>query len=400
MKTDVLLANYQVIRQDMTAKIADIVACLKLLNELFDVHKLMLSEIYVDKSTKSLVNTEKLQVWSDEDLDRTMQEVNEKLDMARDDNLICVQLTSEFNERSDLKRFKDILMPIAHKFDEGGLYAQMDASWIRWIKNLLYSGQVWSDILAQRLSLCNSIFDDISELIFLADKAFPFVLDQIRRISQESKQPKAKLDDFLSQWKDMSLFLKGIELKLNHLKSKLDSKWAEGSKEMNVLLEDVHRLKKMVGFLWGESSATRVYNRLLEQIQIITKSINSMHGEKNLRYNKTNLTNLAEKVFHLVVVLRQSKEDFGSLENQFSKYKSLNVQEVKIKVNNIRYAYETLCTRLAGFEEDELALKRRKGETTEDTKNEKKGGIARRHATTPELNNNFINGGKLALIKN
>lgn len=83
------------------------------------------------------------------------------------------------------------------------------------------------------------------------------------------------------------------------------------------------------------------------------------------------------------------------MENQFSKYKSLNVDEIRTKINDLRLGYESLCMKTSGFPEDEVALRRRRGEKVAPKKTEKRGGIASQQAIMPELNSNFINNGRL-----
>lgn len=302
MKNDVLLANFTVIKQDMSAKVSNIVDCLKSFNDLYDLHRVAVADVYVDPIKKiEKVVEENLQVLNTEDFDRIIQEIIHLQEDAREDNLTCAQLLSDSQDRGDFYRNKNLLLPIASKYDQSGIHLSMDEAWIRWIRNLLHSTQVWSDILAQRLSKCLALFEEVSEIIFLSDKAFPFILDTITKLAQANKQQNVRLDDQLAQWKDLSQFLKGMELRLVHLKAKLSSKWQEGSKEVGVLLDDVFRLKKMVSFLWGEASATRIYARLVAQIQEIVKSILKLQGEKNVNFNRINLTSLAEKVFNIVV---------------------------------------------------------------------------------------------------
>jgi hypothetical protein len=302
MKNDILLANYNVIKQDLAGKISDVIRCLKLFNDMYDLHRSSIADIYVDpvkKVDKEIQDN--LQVFNTDDFERIAYEIAQLVDNARDDNLTCTQLISDFQDRGDSYRYKNLLLPIAAKFEGTGIHAMMDQNWIRWIRNLLHSSHVWSDILDQRLSKCLVLFDDVSELIFLSDKVFPFILDSITRLSQENKLMNIKLDDQLAQWKELSHFLKGLELKLTHLKAKLSSKWLEGAREVGVLFDDVYRLKKMVSFLWGEASATRIYNKLATQIQEISKSISRLHSDKNVKFSKSNLASLAEKIFNIVV---------------------------------------------------------------------------------------------------
>lgn len=296
-----LLANLKVIKQDIASKIGDVIGCLKLFNDMYAVHRSALEEIYVDPHRKAENQPDQMQVWNEEDFQRVAQNIAQLVDDSREDNLACIQLISDFQDRGDIYRYKNMLLPIASKFEARGVHATMDENWIKWIRGLLYSSQVWSDILGQRLVKCVNLFEDISELIFLSDKAFPFLLDNITRLSHENKLQKIRLEDQIGQWKDLSQFLKGMELRLNHLRTKLSSKWIEGAKETGVLLEDVYRLKKMVSFLWGEASATIIYKRLADQILELTKTMNKLQGDKNSRYNRSSLAALAEKVFNLVV---------------------------------------------------------------------------------------------------
>lgn len=386
MKSDILFANTKVVTQDINNKLSDTSNCLQLFNRFYAAQKSAMTDIFVDSSKKAPGVPDQLQVWNQEDFGGVVRAIDAFIDETREDNLTCTQLLLDLRDRVDLNRVKTTLLTMAKKFGPGGIHTQMDDTWINWIRGLSFSLQTWSNIFGQRLAKAVGLFDDITELLFLSDRVFPFILENVRKLAQESKYD-AKAEEKAADWKDLSSFLKGLDIRLNHLQARLAPKWAEGSKVVEEMLARSTKLKKVVVFLWGEVSAKRVYSNLNREIAELIGVVSRMHLDKNYRYDKNILATIAEKVFTLV-------EDFGSHENHFLKYKTLDVPSIKEKVIGLRDAYEKLCMRLASFTDDEN-LTRSKNAADNKQKITTPSGIVGKQATQPELNDAFIRNGIL-----
>lgn len=320
MKTDILYANQKVVAQDIASKLSDTVVCVQLFNRFYDVQKTAMTDLYVDFNKRLPHLPEQLQVWNEEDFASILKTIDTFIDETREDNLNCSQLQVDLKERGELERAKQTVVRMANKFAAGGPHIQMDDNWIAWIRGLAFSLQAWSNIFGQRLAKAVNLFDLVTELIFLSDKVLPFILDTIKRVGQENKI-EAKAEDKSAEWKDLSMFLKGMDIRLNHLKAKLSTKWAEGAKAVDELIEKSYKLKKVVSFLWGEVSAKRIYNNLNKQMLDLTAAVSRMNLDKNYRFDKTQLSTLAEKVFTLVVAfhhpgrLRLAREPLPQIQN-------------------------------------------------------------------------------------
>ena len=305
MKNDVLYGNYEVITQDVNTKMQDVITCLKSLNELYSILRAVLADFVVDEGRKSLAANNLPQVWNRQDFEFNIAEADAFLEKLRQDALSAAEIQALLGGRLDSQAYAGLkarVESIASGFGEGGAQARMEEARLQWARNLSYSLQVWSEILSQRLSKATSLFEEVTELIFLSDRAFPFVLNQIKTLSEENKAAGRRSEELLSDWKDVSLFLKGLDLKLNHLEAKLEAKWVEGAKEVRRLLEDARRLKRLTSFLWGEASTSRIYQRISDQLSGLAESIQKPPGGmRNLRLDHRDLAKLAKSVFDLVV---------------------------------------------------------------------------------------------------
>ena len=96
----------------------------------------------------------------------------------------------------------------------------------------------------------------------MSDRAFPFILNQVRVLAEENKYEARRSEEMLSEWKDLSLISTGLEMRLNRLESKIKPKWADGCKEVRRLLQDLLRIKRLIGFLWGEATTKRIFRRI------------------------------------------------------------------------------------------------------------------------------------------
>lgn len=390
MKSDVLFANSKQIMQDISAKMNDTTTCIQLFNKFYHIQKELLSDLYYDPNKKDPKVPEFLQVWNQEDFGAVVKVIDTLLDETREDNLTCTQLMVDMKDRMDLNRVKSTILGVAKKFNAEGTHAQMNQNWISWVRGLSFSLQTWSDVLGQRLQNAVGLFEDVTELLFLSDRMFPFVLEQVRKTATEGKF-EMNNQDKAPEWKDLSSFLKAMDIRLSHLRARLGHKWPEGAKAVQEMELRAGRIKKIVAFLWGEVSAKRIYSKLTKEIGDLGNVISRVHLDKNFRYDKNALSSLADKVFCLV-------EDFGSHENHFLKYKALDVSSIRDKVIGLRDAYEKLCMRLSNFPEDENLLRSKQG-GEQKPKISTPGGIIGKQAAHPELNDLFTRTGIVLLTR-
>lgn len=387
MKSDFLYANSKVVTQDINIKLNDTIACLQHFNRFYEVQNAMMADLFVDQNKKAAGLSENMQVWNQEDFANVLRAIDTFMDETREDNLTCTQLQVDLRDRADLNRVKAVVVNLANKFSEEGIHSLMDNNWIFWVRGMSFSLQAWSNIFGQRLAKALGLFQDVTELLFLSDRVFPFMLEQIKKVAQEGRHDH-NVEERAADWKHLNMFVKGMDLRLNHLKARLATKWAEGAKAVDEMLKRGSRLRKIVVFLWGEISAKRLYFKLDKEIGELANAINRMNLDKSSRYDKAALALYAEKVFTLV-------EDFGSHENHFMKYKSLDVHSIKTKVTDLRDAYERLCMRLSNFPDDDT---RARPKSYGDTKPRlaQPIGVLGKQANNPELNDNFIRNGRIA----
>ena len=325
-KSSVLHGDNELIVQDINNKIQDVIVCINNLNQLYGLLKSMLSDYNIDDSKKVVAGGDSVgQVWGGDDFQNNIREIEVYLEDMRQYNISCVEIVSIMNGGVQGEAYSKVhsdLETICGLFNEGGLCAEMERKRIGWVKAECYSIQVWSEILHQRLNKAVGMFDDVSEFIFLSDRVFPFILNQISILSEENRNLLRGVEELLSDWKDLSVMITGLEMKLNHLESKLESKWVEGYKEIKRLLIDVNRLKRLIGNLWGEASTTRIYKRISDQLESISYTISKPPaGMRNLRSDMKDLEALAKSVFDLVVVynnrgrLRRTREPLFEVQN-------------------------------------------------------------------------------------
>jgi len=386
MKNDVLYGNYDVIHQDVDSKMSDVMECIRLMNEMYSILKSLLGEFVIDNTKKTESVLQSFQVWEKQDFELALAQLDHYLEELRKDGLQAADMQRSLEKEKSYVKVKTEAAQMVEKYSEGGYHTKMDQERLRWAKNLSYSLQIWSDIMSQRLYRCTVLFDDVMELVFLADRVFPFLLDKVKKLSEDNKMNRRKTEELLEDWKEISMFAVGLELKLNVLDSKLQHKWVEGYKEVKRLLEDLLRLKRLIGFLWGEASCLRIYSQIDFQVKDLMGAVEKMsryNYPPGVRFERRDLLQLSEQVFNLV-------SDFGLQENHFNKFKNLDSAKLKRSVTELRESYESLCAKLASQEVAEKKDRIKEALNRQEIPSVDIGSKLSHQATHPEKNAAFV----------
>ena len=307
MKNDVLFGNQEMYIEDFNTKVQNIVTCLKTLNTMYQCQRTIVSELVVEESKKYALNQSTsagasgFQIWGPDEFQLALSNYDEYLEELRVDSLTILELQKNTQNPNEFRRAKEEARRMVEKLTESGLHQRMDEQRIRVTKNLFYSLQIWSEILHTRLNKAILIFEDVAEMIFLSDRVFPFLMDLIKQLAEENKTSQKPVEELLAEWKSCSTVASGLELSLNHLEAKLRNRWVEGSKEIKKLLEDVTRLKRLIGYLWGEATAVRIYKRISSQTASLKEEIEKISKYKAGRFDRKELVELAPKIFNMVV---------------------------------------------------------------------------------------------------
>lgn len=323
MKNDVLFGNQDMYIEDFNTKVQNIVVCLKTLNGIYQTQRAMVSELVVDETKKfnaSQANTAAgvgYQIWGQDEFQAALGSYDEYLEDLRIDSLTILETQKQSQNAAEFKKAKEEARRLVEKLTDSGLHQKMDEQRIRVMKNLFYSLQVWSEILHTRLNKVIVIFEDVADMIFLSDRVFPFLLDLIKQLAEENKSGQRPVEELLTEWRSCSSVSSGLELSLNHLEAKLKNRWVEGCREIKKLLEDVTRLKRLIGYLWGEATAVRIYKRISSQTTTLKEDIERISKYKVGRFDRKELVELAPKIFSMVVdlfvYLRKTSESMRTI---------------------------------------------------------------------------------------
>jgi hypothetical protein len=308
MKNDVLFGNQEMYIDDFNTKVQHIVVCLKTLNTMYQTQRAVVSELAVDDTKKytlnqsqSAVATTGFQIWGQEEFQQALANYDEYIEELRLDSLTILELQKNNQNVAEFRKAKDEAKRLVEKLTDSGINQKMEDNRIRIVKNMFYSLQIWSEILHTRLNKVIIIFEDVVEMIFLSDRAFPFLLDLIKQLAEDNKIGQRPIEELLSEWKNCSIISSGLELTLNHLEAKLRNRWVEGCREVKKLLEDVSRLKRLIGYLWGEATAVRIYKRITVQTSALKEEIDKINKYKAGRFDRKELVELAPKIFSMMV---------------------------------------------------------------------------------------------------
>lgn len=334
--------------------------------------------IFLVKETEEIENLAEFEPWTPNIYEDAIESLDEKISYLTE--IINSSPNSDHNF-SSIKIYLEELIPI---FTPDEHYDSFDRDLESWIVSVLFSIEIDNKKLNQSLEYGITFYEQVTNLVFLKHKVFPFLTQSIYKLVMSGEGTLGIERSKNEDWNSVKQLVQALELDIEKEESYLRGNWASGLEQIEKLREKLFYLSNIMDYYWGRTSAIILSSSLDSELSSLEKKLQTL--STTFSPNQNFVFEFAKDFFEL---LDRIEAEQVYLENYGLKDKD----NLMNRGRKLRRDYEQKCFALSGLTPKLDQNKITKNGILRNSKSKPKSEIShgfKKLATEPENNEEYI----------